>query len=211
MAGLLEQGMTPGQVPGQATVPPPVQTPVQPPGQVPPTPGQAPQGATATGQSGDRLTFDEKEMEIFIANGVKLIHQEKISDMIIAQTAKAGDPIESLSNVLLNIVGKLEQSSEESGKQLSYVAMSVGANSLLGEIINIAEIGGMKKLDDQQKYAVYSRAIGKYLDNAVKSGKMTKEELAAMGEDMASSEQGQEIVNFDPKKNYKKSPKKEGA
>lgn len=208
MAGLLEKGMAQAPVPGQAQAPVPAAQPagVQPPRETP-VPGQG----VAPGQVKDRLKVDEKELDIFISNGVKLVHQEKISDMIISQVVNSANPVESLSNVMLNIVGKLEQSAEESGKQLSFVTMAYGANALLGEILLIADAAGMKALTDEQKVEVLSMTTGKYLDNAIQSGKMTKEELIELGESGAATEQGKEIINFDPKKKYKKSPKKEGV
>lgn len=196
MPGLLEQGMTGQQPPGLMQQQPPPGPP-QAPGQVAPEmpPEQPPQ---VPPQPGERLGFDQKEFDIFLANGIKMVHSEKISDLIIAQVADSKNPVQAIADVTLNIVGRLEQSAEAKGKKVSYAILVHGANALMGEVITIAEAAGMKKLTKPQKYQALSLATGKYLDNAVKTGKITKEELAAMGEEAAGTEAGQKILNYDP-------------
>ena len=181
MPGLLEQAM------GQPPVTQPQQSlPGSPPGQPPPGP---PPGQPAG-------EFDQKELDIFIANGMKMIHSEKISDGIIARVTKAKNPVAALADVVLNIVARLEQSSEAAGKKLSFTTLAYGANVLMGEVIASAEAAGMKKLDNKAKYEAMSLAVSKYLDNALKTGKMTKEELIQLGQEAETSPAGQKIKQY---------------
>lgn len=203
MPGLIEQGMQPqmgGQPPGlMQQAPPPAQpTPGQPPGQMPPEQMPAEQPMAPTIKPGGRLGFDQKEFDIFLANGIKMVHTENISDRIISAVADSKNPVQAIADVTLNIVSRLEQSAEAKGKKLSFIVLAYGANVLMGEIITIAEAAGMKKLTKPEKYQAMSLATGKYLDNAVKTGKMTKEELAQLGEEAAGTEMGQKILNYDP-------------
>lgn len=200
MPGLLEQGMQPqmgGQPPGlMQQAPPSAQpTPGQPPGQMPPEP----QGQPMAPQGGKINTgFDQKEFDIFVSNGIKMIHTENISDRVISAVADSKNPVQAIADVTLNIVGRLEQSAAAKGKNLSLITLAYGANILMGEVINMAEAAGMKKLTKPEKYQAMSLATGKYLDNAVKTGKITKEELAQLGEEAAGTEAGQKILNYDP-------------
>lgn len=175
MPGLLEQRMTPQ--PGITT-----------PGAQPTAPqtGQMPPQEKAPG-------FDQKELDIFIANGMKLIHTEKISDRIISMVVDAKNPVQALANATLNIVGRLEQSSAAAGKKLSLTTLAYGANVLMGEIISSAEAAGMKKMDEKTRYYAFSLAVGKYLDDAIKTGKMTKEELMQLSQEAEASPAGQKI------------------
>ena len=136
----------------------------------------------------------QEEADIFVANGIRIIHDQKVSDGLINQIKSSKDPIEAVADATLSIVERLEQSSSQNGATLSDAAKIHGSNQLMGEIINLAEIAGVPKLNDEQKYQAFSLAVSKYLDGAVKSGKMSKEQLAQMGQEAQGTPEGQKIA-----------------
>jgi hypothetical protein len=177
MPGLLEQGMgapAPQQAPAQQQAPAPQQA--------------APQQAAPPGGP------DKKELDVFVANGMKLIHNEKISDRLIAAVMESKNKVKALADAALSIVWRLEKSAEASGKKLSLTTLAYGGNILMGEIIASAEAAGMKKMDDETKAHALSLAVSKYLDDAIKTGKISKDELQKMSDEAESTPVGQEIV-----------------
>jgi len=136
----------------------------------------------------------QEEADVFVANGVQIIHQPNVSDNLIKQIQSSKDPIEGIANATLSIVERLEESSGQNGVQISDTAKIHGANQLMGEIIQIAEIAGVPKLNDDQKYQAFSMAVSRYLDKSVKSGKMSKEQLAQMGKEAGATPEGQKIT-----------------
>jgi len=66
---------------------------------------------------------------------------------------------------------------------------------LMGEIISIAEIAGAEPLSEEERYKAFSLAVSKYLSNAVKTGRISPDQLQQMKQQAMQSPQGQEIVN----------------
>ncbi len=179
MKGLLEQAAVPGMAPtAPTTANPPVTPPV----------------ATGTEPGSVAGDFNQKDMDLFVVNGVKMIHNTKVSDDIIARVIKSENPVVAVADATLLIVGQLEQSAASAGKKISLTTIAYGSNFLMGEIIASAEAAGMKKMDDKTKYQAFSLAMGKYLDEAIKTGKMTKEELIQMGKDAEGTPIGKKMA-----------------
>jgi len=194
MPGLLEQGMEqpqgvmqqpPAAGPPQGQMPPGAQAPTQPP------PGQ-PQAQGAK----NRQPFSKREFDIFVANGTKMIYSEKISDQIISQVVDAKNPVVAIAEVTLAIISRLEQSAKAAGKNPSYETLIYGGNALMGEVIESAEAAGMKKLTKPERYEALNLAVGKYIDQAIKTGQMTKDELMKLAEDAQQTEMGQKMNRF---------------
>ncbi len=161
-------------------------------------PGLINQGMATTPPTGPTVKKEstapnQEEIDIFVANGLKIVHNPKVSDALIARIVKAKNPVVAISEATLFIVEKLEQSSAAAGKKPSLTTLAYGANALMGEIIASAEAAGMKKMDDETKYRAFSMAVGQYLDAAVKTGKMTKEEVIQLGKDAGETPEGQKI------------------
>ena len=136
----------------------------------------------------------QEQYDLFVANGITIIHNEKTSDMLIKQILKAEDKVEAVANATLNVVRKLEDSATANKIKLSENVLMHGANVLMGEIIAIAEAAGMEPMPDEEKEHAYSLATSKYIDAAVKTGKITPEQLQQMGEQAKQTPDGQKIV-----------------
>jgi hypothetical protein len=174
MKGLLESTM-----PQQAPSMPQKQTPVP---------------ASQGGPSNPVSDVDQEAIDIFVANGMKMIHNSKISDSIVTLILKSDNPAKAVAESTLRIVERLEASSKTSGKELTLNTIAQGGNMIMGEIIASAEAAGLKKMTDKEKYQAYSLAIATYIDNAIKTGKMTKEQVMQMQKDAESTPEGQKIM-----------------
>lgn len=147
-------------------------------------------GQSGTGQVDPKI---QEECDIFVTNGIQIIHDEKVSNNLIQQIKANKDPIEGIAQATLSIVERLEESAAQSGMKISDAAKIHGSNQLMGEIITLAEAAGMQPLNEEQRYQAFSFAISKYIDNAVRSGKMTKEQLGQMSLEAQQSPEGQKI------------------
>jgi len=179
-------GQMPSPMPGQQGQAPPNASPD-------PAAGQQPQSLYQKG--GAKGGQDEQaQYDMFMANGISLIHDPKISEGLIKRIARAKDPTDAIARATFDIVQRLDSGAKQSGMELSPTVLINGANELMGEIITLAETAGMKPLSDEQKYQSFSLATAMYLDDAVKSGKITPEQLQQMGQEAGATPEGQKIA-----------------
>ena len=172
MNGLLEQPMGSAPIPGQA---------------------QATGATPPAGPESLPPEADQQELDAFVANGLKLVHTEKISDVLIKSIVDSPNPILAVADATLNVVSRLEDSAKAAGRDVSLNTVAYGGNIIMGEIILSAETAGMKKMDDETKYKAFSLAVSKWIDAAVRTGKMTKEELIQMGKEAEGTPIGQKM------------------
>ena len=137
---------------------------------------------------------DQAQYDMFIANGMSIIYDSATSKKIINQIVKSPDPIEAVSDATLSVVEKLESSAEASKIKIQDSVLIHGSNALMGEIIGLAEAAGMNPLSDEQKYQAFSLAASKYIQRALKSGKITPEQLKAMSQEASQTPEGQKIA-----------------
>ena len=103
---------------------------------------------------------------------------------------QSGDPIQGIAEATVDIVTRIVDSAAKNGIALSDDVLVHGSNILMGEIISMAEAAGMQKMTDEQKSASYELAVSKYLDDSVKSGKVTTDQLAQLGEQAKQNQPG---------------------
>ena len=175
--GIQQQAVTP--MPGTNQGP----APAMPVAQAPPMPG--PKGKPPEG--------DEK-VDAFIAQGIRLIHDPKISDGIKMQITRSDEPVEAIADQTINVVNSVEGNAKKNGITLNAGELAQAGNILMGEIIDIAERSGSKKLSDEDKYLAFSLAISKYMDQGVKSGKITPDQLQQMATEAKESPDGKKMV-----------------
>jgi len=135
----------------------------------------------------------QEEMDTFIANGFKLIHNPKVSDGFIKRIVDSPDPAQAIADSTLEVVNRIKESAKGIGKKLSLATLAQGGNVLMGEIITVAETAGMPPLDDETKYKAFSLAIGEYLQQAIQTGEMTKEEVMKLAAEAKQTPEGQKI------------------
>lgn len=136
----------------------------------------------------------QEQFDIYIANGINIIHEPKISDALLKQIQSNPDPIDAIAQATLSVIARLEDSAASNGIKIDDSVKISGANHLMGEIMNLAEKAGIKPLMEEQRYQAFSLAVSMYLDDAVKSGKMSKEQLAQMSQEAQQTPEGQDIA-----------------
>ena len=148
-------------------------------------------------EGGPRQQGDPKQQEqydIFVSNGISIIHSDKTTKALIDQIVKSPDPIEAIADATLGVVKRLQASAASNKIELNDGVVAHGANQLMGEIITIVEAAGMEPLTDEQKQQSFSLAVGKYLEDAVKTGRMTPEQVSRMGQEASQTPEGQKIA-----------------
>ena len=118
--------------------------------------------------------------EIFdqaMANGLKIVHSSEVTNTIIKRVTDSNDPVTEIGVVTVNVVSRIEESGTENKIEIPANVVLNIINIVAGEIITIAETAGMQPLDEEQRYQVISYAISSYIDTAVKTGKVSKEQL----------------------------------
>jgi len=137
---------------------------------------------------------DQEKLDIYVANGIKIIHSPEVSDQLVERMKASQNPIVDVADATISVVERLDSSGESRGVALPIEIKAKAANIFMDEIMTIGESVGMPKFNDEQKLQAVSLALGKYIDKSVKSGKMSPEELQQMGGRAAQTPQGQKIL-----------------
>lgn len=157
-----------------------------PPGGEAAAPGEEPQGGLSPEQ--------QKKFDIYIAQGIRIIHDEKVTSQMLQHLEGSQDPVTVFADTTLGVIKRLDEESGKQGFELEIELKAHAANLLMGELMTIAESAGLQPLDDEQRYQAYSLAVSKYIDNAVKTGKMSQDELVQLGEQAKGTPEGQKIM-----------------
>jgi hypothetical protein len=176
MNGLLEQGAS--QQPPAATLAPEAQA----------SPEQSKPGGILQGAQ------NQQEVDIFVANGLRIVHTPNVADGLIKAIVKSDVPAVAVADATLNVVHRLETGAKEAKMLLSKSTLAYGANFIMGEVIAVAEAAGLPKMSDDDKYRAYSLMVSKYLDDAINTGKISKEEMMSLGKQAGETEEGKKII-----------------
>src|SRR3990172_3485741 len=136
----------------------------------------------------------QDELDAITANGVRTIHNKKVTDDLIKGITNAPDPVDAIAHATLTIIERVESSARQNNIMPDFESVAESVNILMGEIIQIVEIAGLPPLSDEDKYRAYSLAVSKYIGDAVESGKMSPEQLQQMAEEMKQTPEGQKIM-----------------
>jgi len=128
-------------------------------------------------QQGGQKMDDQTAFDKFVINAMNILHTSKTAEVIIDWIKKSSDTVQAVGDAALDVVKRLEASAEQNKVPITANTIVNGLNVIVGEIVNICEAAGANPLDEEQKYQAYSWAISKYLDDSVKSGKITKDDL----------------------------------
>lgn len=143
-------------------------------------------------EGGKKMTPEQQQQfDLFISNGRKIV--QEAGETILKQI-QVQDPIDGIASATVMVIGRLEQVALEAGTQLDPDVEIQAANGIMGEIIGLYEKNGGQPLDEQQRYQAFSLAVSMYLDEAVKTGKISKEELTQMSDMMKKTPEGQQIA-----------------
>jgi hypothetical protein len=136
----------------------------------------------------------QEQFDLLVINGMNIINEEKPARGIVGKIKQSQNKVQAVAEITVDIIGRLADSALESKVEIAKEALVQAANVLMGEIITLAETAGVEPFSDDEKAQSFQVAVSLYLDSAVKQGKITKEELAELGEEAKQSEQGQEMA-----------------
>jgi hypothetical protein len=125
-------------------------------------------------------TVTEKQQElydIFVGQGINLAAQ-------FADTLEP-DP-QLIGQAMFEIVSRVESEGNKNGVIFDLAVMLHGAQEILTTLL---EMSGIELQEDQIKETV-GYMVGMYLDNAIETGKMTKEEVIQLSEQAKQQGEG---------------------
>lgn len=109
--------------------------------------------------------------DIFVSQGIRIAFK-------IAPQLEGKSSIDILGNALFNIVNKIEVEGAKNGIRFPIEVLLHGSNEILGHLIEATKV----KINEQQIKAVVSMAVGRWIENAMKTGKMTKDQLVQLAQ-----------------------------
>jgi transcriptional regulator len=118
--------------------------------------------------------------DIFVAQGVKMA--VAFADKL---TGKAS--VEVLGNTLFDIVNKVETQGAKNGVQFGLDVIIHGSNEILGHLIELSQV----QISEEQIKQAIGIAVGRWVQNAIKTGKMTAEQLQGLAQQGQQSLQQQ--------------------
>jgi len=124
--------------------------------------------------------LDQSGYDIFVAQGFKIL-----AGMGAKLKGKAS--VEQLGNTLFEIVKKIEAEGAKNGVDFGIEVVLHGSNEILSKMIEVAQVD----IQEEQIKAVIGVAVGRYIDNAIKTGKMTPEEVQGLAQQAQQSAPGQ--------------------
>ena len=140
---------------------------------------------------------DQQQYDMFMAYCMKVLHSKAVSDNVAQSLSGLTDinqQIDHIARLTLDIIVRVETAANDKGQQKGDNVNTNAANEVMADVIKISEIAGMKKLTDEQKAQAYSLCVSLYLDQAVKTGKMTPEDLQQAGDALSKTKEGQAIA-----------------
>ena len=124
---------------------------------------------------------DEESQElydIFVAQGIKIVSN-------IAPKIRGKASVDVLGNTLYEIVNKIEKEGQRHGISFPMSVLLHGSQEIFTHLIDMAKV----QMTEEQVRAAIGTGVGTYLQNAIKTGKMTKEDVAALAKQAAASAQ----------------------
>jgi len=134
----------------------------------------------------------QQKVDTYTANAIRTVHDRKTSDKIVDAILESDDPIRDIANYTLEIAMR-QQAGPGPGPETfmePQVFLPV-AYVVMNEIMTMAESAGLEKLSEEDKAKAASTAIGKYFNDSVASGGMSKEDLISVGQQAAESPEGE--------------------
>lgn len=122
--------------------------------------------------------------DIFVAQGIKIA--ASVADMLNEQPQDG--IIGTVGDAMVDIVHKIEDDGAKNGFQFSEAIKFHGAQNILDNLLRMSGI----KLNENETKTVIGHMVGRYLDESVKAGKMTKEQVVQMARDANQQQQAGE-------------------
>ena len=131
---------------------------------------------------GNEADSEQKDLyDIFVAQGIKLAS-------VASDKLQGNSSVDLIGNTLFEIVTKIEAEGEKNGINFGIPVLLHGSSEILSHLIEMSKVD----INEEQIKAVVGLAVGKYLTNAMKTGKMSKEQITQMSQEAQQSQQGQQ-------------------
>ena len=142
---------------------------------------------------------NQADYDIFVSQGIKIA--DKMADKIEPHP-------ESIASIMLVIVKKIETEGAKNGIVFDKSVLLNGTQEILLALLAFAEI----ELTEEQVKHVIGKIIGMYLQDAIKTGKMSQQEVVRYGQELqAMQQQGpQEMQQQGPQEMQQPPPEPQG-
>ena len=143
--------------------------------------------------SGDRM---EQDLQKFVTNGMKLLHSEKSRDQTL-QMLKSEKPIESVVNLMVKTVQRLDAEARKSGKETHDLVKSQGAAELTAQVIEIGEAAGKFTFTEEEKKLAMGMGVQKYMKEEIAAGRIDPQIMAEQMQNNISQLSEEEKASLD--------------
>ena len=162
------------------------------------TPSQDQQAQPPPSENGGSKEEDQKQFDMFMSYAMLTLHDQKVSPGIAKSLSGMKNDIHKvidfIAQTTVGIVERVENSAANKKIVISDNVKLMAANQIMGEVINMAKIVGVKELSKEEKAQAFSLCTSMYLSQQVKSGKMTPQQVQEMSQKLQQTPQGKKIV-----------------
>ncbi len=133
---------------------------------------------------------EQNDYNIFVSQGI--LQAGPAADKI-----KGRASVDVIGNILFDIILKIEDEGKKSGVEFSLPVVLNGASEILNHLIEMSDV----QVNEEQIKTIIGTAVGRYVQDAMKTGKWTPEqaqEMAQQAEGLTGPGQGQGGPNTSP-------------
>jgi ribosomal protein L12E/L44/L45/RPP1/RPP2 len=123
---------------------------------------------------------DQALFDIFVAQGIKIAGG-------IANELRGKASVDTLGNALFNIVNKIETEGQTHGIKFPLGVLFNGVGEILRHLVDVSDA----KVNEEQVKAIIGIAVGRWLQNNIKTGRMSQQDVIALAEDAQQYQQQQ--------------------
>ena len=117
----------------------------------------------------------QESYDVFVAQGTKIA--AAVSDNIRKNPNQPG-VVGTIADAMVDIINKVEEEAAKHGITFENDVKFHGAQNILSNLLRMSHV----TLDDDQVKQVVGHMVGRYLDEAIKKGKMSKEQVVQLGQ-----------------------------
>lgn len=136
---------------------------------------------------GKKPSPDQDLLDIFVAQGMKMVSQ-------MAPQLKGKASIDVLGNALFEVVNKIETEGAKNGIEFPQWILLRGTEDILRFLLEVAQV----QVDEKSVKGIIGIAVGRWLKNAIQTGKMTKEQAVELGRQLQEQSKGQQAGSQRP-------------
>lgn len=164
-------------------------------GQQMPAQGQQQIPAQGQEQAQKKEMSAQKAFDNLIVNALNIIHDEQSSQRILQRIQAGGGGRKVLGRQSLEIMQRLSASAEENQITIPMNAGLEALGTIVNEIVDLSNTAGITEHSDEEKQKILAWTLGMYFDHAVQSGKISKNDLVSMADDVVRGQNEQRTTD----------------